>query len=99
MGMQSAAILEKEVSDLRALNVKQKQKRTQSKRQIPHEGGLPVQEAVELIEAPIEAPIAPAPPQPRRPSPPLQPHMRALPKCGTCGNEGHKRNACPGRPR
>ena len=62
IGMQSAAILEKEVSELRALNVKQKQKRTRSKRQIPHDGGLLVEEAVELIEAPIEVPIAPAPP-------------------------------------
>lgn len=99
IGMQSAAILEKEVSELRALNVKQKQKRTRSRRQIPHEGGLLVQEAVELIEAPIEAPIAPVLPQPRRPSPPLQPRTRALPKCSTCGNEGHKRNACPDRPK
>ena len=38
--MHSAAILEKEVRDLRYLNVKQKQKRTQSRRQIPHEEGL-----------------------------------------------------------
>ena len=68
--MQSAAILEKEVKDLRALNVKQKQKRTRSRRQIPHEEGLSVSEALELIEAPIETPIASAPPQPRRPSPP-----------------------------
>ena len=97
--MQSAAFLEKEVSDLRAANEKQKQMRTRSKRQIPHEGGLSVQEAVELIEAPIEAPIVPAPPRPRRVSPPLQPRTRALPKCSACGNEGHKRNACPNRPR
>ena len=64
--MQSAAILEKEVSDLRALNVKQKQKRTRSKRQIPREEGLSVSEACELIEAPIKTPIAPAPPSETR---------------------------------
>lgn len=64
--MQSAAILEKEVKDLRALNVKQKQKRTRSRRQIPHEEGLSVSEALELIEAPIETPIASAPPPPAK---------------------------------
>ena len=42
-GMQTAAILEKEVSNLRTANEKQKQKRTRSKRQIPHEGGLQFQ--------------------------------------------------------
>ena len=38
--MQSAALLEKEVSDLRAANEKQKQKRARSKRHIPTEEGL-----------------------------------------------------------
>ena len=56
--MQSSAFLEKEVSDLRAENEK-KQKRTRSKRQIPHEEGLLVSEAHKLIEAPVEALIAP----------------------------------------
>lgn len=98
IGMQSAAILEKEVSDLRAANIKQKQKRTRSKRQIPYEGGLLVREAVELIEAPIEAPIAPAPPRPRWPSPPLQPRTRPLRGCGICRVPGHRREICPDRP-
>lgn len=60
--MHSTAILEKKVSDLRALNVKQKQKHIRSGRQIPHKGGLSVQEAVELVKTPIEALITPAPP-------------------------------------
>ena len=47
--MQSAALLEREVSDLRAANEKQKQKRTRSRRQIPAEEGLSVQEASALI--------------------------------------------------
>ena len=61
VGMLSAANLEKEVSDLHAANEKQKQKRTRSRRQISHEGGLSVSEAHEQTEAPIEASIAPAP--------------------------------------
>jgi hypothetical protein len=50
--MQSAAFLEKEVSDLRAANEKQKQKRTRSRRQIPSTEGLSVLEASALIMQP-----------------------------------------------
>jgi hypothetical protein len=46
--MQSAALLEKEVSDLRAKNEKKKQKRTRSTRTIVHEGDLLVQDIREL---------------------------------------------------
>ena len=59
--MQSAALLEKEVSDLRAANEKQKQKRTRSRRQIPAEEGLSVQEASALIMQQQEAIEAPLP--------------------------------------
>ncbi|OQE10642.1 hypothetical protein PENFLA_c084G08738 [Penicillium flavigenum] len=59
--MQSAALLEKEVSELRAANEKQKQKRTRSRRQIPAEEGLSVQEASALIMQPVEAVEAPTP--------------------------------------
>ena len=48
--MQSAALLEKEVSDLRIANQKQKQKQTISRRQIAYEGGLTAPEALELLE-------------------------------------------------
>jgi hypothetical protein len=97
--MQSAAFLEKEVSDLRAENENKKRNRTRSTRQIPREKGLSVSEALELVQ--VEEPVveAPIPRQPRPPPAPLQPRTRALPKCGACGIEGHKRNACPNRPR
>jgi hypothetical protein len=97
--MQSTAILEKEVSDLRAKNEKKKRKRTRSTRQIPSEEGLSVLEALELIQVEEPEIEAPTPRQPRPPPAPLQPRTRALPKCGACGIEGHKRNACPDRPR
>lgn len=95
--MQLAAFLEKEVADLRAANEKQKQKRTRSRKKIPSSEGLSVSEALALIIPPEEAIKPPPPPRPKRPSPPLQPRTRALPKYGLCGNEGHKRNACPDR--
>jgi hypothetical protein len=66
--MQSAAFLEKVVSDLRAANEKQKQKRTRSRRQIPAEEGLSVQEAYQSITEPVEAI------EPPLPSKPLPPH-------------------------
>jgi hypothetical protein len=47
--MQSAAILKKEVSDLRAKNEKKKRKKTRSIRQIPSEEGFLVLEASTLI--------------------------------------------------
>jgi hypothetical protein len=53
--MQSAALLEKEVSDLRAENEKKKQKRTRSTRTIVHEGDLSVQDVRELRSEPFEA--------------------------------------------
>ncbi|CDM38452.1 Probable transposable element [Penicillium roqueforti FM164] len=67
--MQSAAFLEKEVGDLRAANEKQKQKRTRSRRHIPAEEGLSVQET---IEAPPPGPGMPGEStiQPRTRAPP-----------------------------
>jgi hypothetical protein len=96
--MQSAAILEKEVSDLRAKNEKKKRKKTRSKRQIPLEEGLSVLEASTLIAQPeqavlaqgsYEAGLAPAPSQPR---------TRAKTKCSVCGIQGHRMTTCPNRP-
>ncbi|CDM27548.1 Probable transposable element [Penicillium roqueforti FM164] len=95
--MQSTVLLEKEVSDLRATNEKQKQKCTRSQRQIHSEEGLSVQEASQLITAPVEVAEAPPRAQRRRPSLPLQPRTRALPTCGLCKTQGHRRDTCPNR--
>ena len=97
--MQSAALLEKEVSELRAENETKKRKRTRSTRQITSEEGLSVLEASSLIAQPEYAVLAQVSREARPAPAPLQPRTRALPKCGACGNEGHKRNACPNRPR
>ena len=95
--MQSAAFLEKEVSDLRAANERQKQKRSRSTRQIAHEGDISVEEVRKLRSEPIESQIARIAQVREQISGPLQPRTRALPKCGLCGIQGHKRNACPDR--
>jgi hypothetical protein len=95
--MQSTAFPEKEVSDLRAENEKKKQKKTRSTRQIAHECDISVQEVRELRSEPIESQIARVAQVREQISGPLQPRTRALPKCGLCGIQGHKRNACPDR--
>ena len=95
--MQSAALLEKEVSDLRAANEKQKQKRARSKRYIPTEEGLLVQEASALIIQPGEATEAPLPSTgiPRESA--IQPRTRPPWGCGICRLPGHRRETCPDR--
>ncbi|CAP98355.1 Pc22g10670 [Penicillium rubens Wisconsin 54-1255] len=55
MTMQSAALLEREVSDLRGENEKKKQKRARSGKHLYAESGLSVQEASVLITQPVEA--------------------------------------------
>ena len=95
--MHSAALLAKENNELRTANEKQKQKRMRSTRHIPHEGGFLVEEAHTIISEPIKVQIACTTLPHERASPALQPHQRALPKCGGCGDIGHKRNACPNK--
>jgi hypothetical protein len=79
--MQSAALLEKEVSELRAANETKKRKRTRSKRQIASEEGLSVLEASTLAMQPEQAIITPIPREAESAPAPSQPRKRALPKC------------------
>ena len=92
--MQSAALLEKEVSDLRAENEKKKQKRSRSKRQIPAEEGLSVEEASQLVAELVEASEAPPPPPSGSSQSGLEPRPRAAPRCSGCGKTGHRINRC-----
>jgi hypothetical protein len=95
--MQSTALLEKEVSELRAKNEKKKQRRTRSTRQIPAEEGLSVLEASTLIAQPEQAGLALVPREAGPALAPSQPRTRALPTCSVCGVKGHKLTACPTR--
>jgi len=97
--MQSAAILEKEVSDLRAENEKKKRKKTRSKRQIPLKEGLSVSEASTLIAQPEQAVLAQASREAELATAPSQPRTRAKTKCSVCGIQGHRMTTCPNRPR
>jgi hypothetical protein len=97
--MQSAAILEKEVSDLRAENEKKKRKKTRSTRQIPSEEGLSVLEASTLIAQPEQAVLAEGSREVGPAPAPSQPRTRAKTKCSVCGIQGHRMTTCPNRPR
>ena len=95
--MQGAILLAEENKELRAANEKQKQKRARSKRHIPAEEGLSVQEASALIMQQEEAIKAP----PSGPSMPgesaLQPRTKPPRGRGICRKPGHRRETCPDR--
>ena len=95
--MQSAAFLEKEVSDLRAANEKQKQKRTRSTRTIVHEGDLSVQEVRELRSEPFEAQVARINNYREQVSEGLQPPPRAGRAYRIYRQPGHRRETYPDR--
>jgi hypothetical protein len=97
--MQSAALLEKEVSELRAANETKKRKRTRSKRQIASEEGLSVLEASALIAQPEQAVLAQVSREVGPAPAPSQPRTRAKTKCSVCGIQGHRMTTCPNRPR
>jgi hypothetical protein len=95
--MQSAALLEKEVSDLRAENEKKKQKRTRSIRTIVHEGDLLVQEVRELRSELFEAQVARINNYREQVSEGLRPPPQAGRACGIYRKPGHRREICPDR--
>jgi hypothetical protein len=83
--MQSVAILEKEVGELRAINETKKRKRTRSTRQFTSEGGLLVLEASTLLSQPEQAVLAQIPREAESAPAPSQPRKRALLKCSIYG--------------
>jgi hypothetical protein len=97
--MQSTAILEKEVSDLRAKNEKKKRKKTRSTRQFTSEGGLLVLEASTLLSQPEQAVLAQIPYKAESALGLSQPRKRALPKCSIYRIQGHKMTTYPNRTR
>jgi hypothetical protein len=95
--MHSAALLAKENADLRAANKKKIQKRTRSTIRIAHEGGLSIKEGLQLVQQPIQPAKANevvSHEQGDLPTRQDQPRRRALPKCGGCGEIGHRANHC-----
>jgi hypothetical protein len=95
--MHSAALLAKENADLRAANEKKRQKRTRSTRQIAHEGGLSIEEGLQLAQQliqPVAADEVVSHEQGDLPTQQDQPRRRALPKCSGCGEIGHRINHC-----
>ena len=97
LSLHNTALLAKELSNLHAANEKKRQKCTQSNHQIPHKGGLTVQEATELIQS-LAQPVEPVQhTQQERTEQGIQlaqPTRRALPKCSGYGEIGHKINRC-----
>jgi hypothetical protein len=95
MAMHSAVLLTEENRGLRAANAKQRQKRSRSTRQIPHDAALSATEAHTLIQAtqqPVEAGASTTAEMTNQAS--TQP-IRAPPRCSGCGGIGHKINRCP----
>ena len=95
--MQSAAVLERAICDLRTAIEKNKQELPSSQTQIPAESAFSVQEASQLITETVEA-IGEHPPSGRRAaSPGLHPSVRGPQRCSGCKKTGHKINRCPER--
>lgn len=63
----------------------------------PHEGGLSIQEAHELIEVPIDVQVACTMVPSDHSMPALQLSRRKLPTCRKCREEGHRSDHCPNR--
>ena len=98
--LHTAALLLKENADLHAANEKKRQKRTRSTRQIAHEGGLSVEEGLQLVQQliePVEGHEAVSHEQVDLPNQPVQPAKRAPSRCSGCGTIGHKINQCKNR--
>jgi hypothetical protein len=98
--LHNAAILAQENANLRAANEKKRQKRNRSTRQIPHEGGLSVEEGLQLVEQldqPVEGDEVVSHGQGELPSQANPPRTRAPPKCSGCGEIGHRINRCKNR--
>jgi hypothetical protein len=94
------AFLVKENADLRAANEKKRQKRTRSTTRIAHEGGLSIEEGLQLAQQliqPVEADEVVSHEEVDLPNQPIQPARRAPPTCSGCGQIGHRITSCKNR--
>ena len=100
ISLHGATLLAQENSDLHTANQKIRQKRTRSKQQIVHEGGLTVEEGLQLVQQlnqPIKDTPVVAQPQGDEAIQLAQPATRAPPRCSGCRGIGHKINQCKNR--
>jgi len=100
LSLYGGALLARENADLRAANEKKRQKRTRSTRQIAHEGGLTIEEGLQLVQQPIqpvEADEVVSHEEVDPPNQPVQPARRAPPTCSGCGQIGHRITSCKNR--
>jgi len=100
VALHHTALLAKENADLRAANEKKRQKRTRSTRRIEHEGGLSIEEGLQLAQQPIqpvEADEVVSHEEVDLPNQPIQPARRAPPTCSGCGQIGHRITSCKNR--
>lgn len=98
--MHNAALLAQENANLRAANEKKRQKRKRSTRQIAHEGGLSVEEGLQLVQQqnqPVEDDGVVSHAQGDLPIQQDQPATRAPPRCSGCREIGHRINSCRNR--
>ncbi|RJE17358.1 Pogo transposable element [Aspergillus sclerotialis] len=98
--MHNAALLAQENANLRVANERKRQKRNRSTRQMAHEGGLSVEEGVQLaqqLNQPVEGDGVVSYAQGDLPIQQDQPATRAPPRCSGCREIGHRINSCKNR--
>jgi DDE superfamily endonuclease len=98
--LHDTALLLQDNANLRAANEKKRQKRRRSNRRIAHEGGLSVEEGLQLVQQLnqlVEGDGLVSHRQGDVPSQPDQAAKRAPPRCSGCGQVGHKINVCKNR--
>jgi hypothetical protein len=95
MAMHSAVFLAEENRALRAANARKKQKRSRSRRQLPHDTALSATEARALIQASQQPAEAEAANSMEIINEASTQRTRAPPRCSGCNIVGHKINRCP----
>lgn len=92
--MHNGILLEQENKQLRAANAVQRQKRSRANRWVEYDAGVSVQEAQEREQAHNQVFQARTPSMIAAQQASYTPVSRRPPKCGKCGQLGHKRNMC-----
>jgi hypothetical protein len=97
--MHGAVILARENQELRAANEKQVKNSKRSKKQMPHQGSLTIEEGAQLLQAAQMADEAMEEVNLPEASDALNTRQRAPPRCSNCHLIGHKRTQCMQQPR